>query len=374
MWCVIHMLRFPQDGDAYYNNGVLMAKILDKAKFGGAPTTRLPALSGPSQVVSTEQYCKLFAKACVASYRRCLKVDPKSRPGYINIIGSLERNEPKGWYEEVHDLATLAVQNGIWFNKWQRPPHFVSTLVAKPFHDPKDFQMCHALEEKYPVIRAEYDAYIDKLTNRKDWDDSDTTPGLGDVGARDGALHDGGLRKSGNWREVPLFTNGTLQREYAALFPETVNILQQHCRDATGLALCCGGDVIFSVLTPGTRLRPHCGPSNCRLTCHLGIRVPRTLEQGCRIRVAAEPPRGWNEGQCIIFDDSFEHEVIYDEAGTYETYPGDRVVLLANFWHTDFEFKNDPQWRQRSDEVMASTEVESLPKTALMKAAHVDNP
>merc|ERR1712139_458139 len=108
--------------------------------------------------------------------------------------------------------------------------------------------------------------------------------------------------------------NGTLQRDYAGLFPETVGILQRHCRDATGLAFCMGGDVIFSVLTPGTRLRPHCGPSNSRLTCHLGIRVPRTLEQGCKIRVAADAPRGWEEGRCLVFDDSFEHEVFAREA------------------------------------------------------------
>lgn len=36
----------------------------------------------------------------------------------------------------------------------------------------------------------------------------------GDVGNRPGALHDGGLRKSGKWQEVPLFTNCTIQREY----------------------------------------------------------------------------------------------------------------------------------------------------------------
>lgn len=366
MWCVIHMVRFPQDGDAYYNAGVLLNKMSDNAKFGGARTIRLPALSGEAKVVPTEQYCSLFSKAAVASYRRCLKLDPKSRAGYINLIGSLERNEPKGWYDQVHEVAAAATKNGVWYNIWQRPPHFVSSLLAKPFHDPQDFEMCRSLEDHYLVIREEYSAYIEKLTNRKDWDDTDTTPGLGDVGAREGALHDGGLRKSGKWREVPLFTNGTLNRDYAALFPKTVSILQQHCRDATGLALCCGGDVIFSVLTPGTVLRPHCGPSNSRLTCHLAIKVPRSLEQGCHLRVAVEPPRGWEEGRCLVFDDSFEHEVIYAEAPSHEPYPGERVVLLANFWHPDFEFKNDPQWRQRSDELMANVDVESLPKTALM--------
>ncbi|CAE8687687.1 unnamed protein product, partial [Polarella glacialis] len=132
-------------------------------------------------------------------------------------------------------------------------------------------------------------------------------------------------------------------------------------------AFCGGGDVIFSVLTPGTRLRPHCGPSNARLTCHMGIKVPKTLEQGCRMRVAAEEPRGWQEGKCVVFDDSFEHEVIYDEAKSHESYPGDRVVLLANFWHPDFTFKNDPDWRTKSDELMASVGVETLPKTSMMK-------
>ena len=41
-----------------------------------------------------------------------------------------------------------------------------------------------------------------------------TLEASGDVGNRPGALHDGGLRKSGKWQEVPLFTNCTIQREY----------------------------------------------------------------------------------------------------------------------------------------------------------------
>merc|ERR1712194_226778 len=198
-------------------------------------------------------------------------------------------------------------------------------------------------------------------------DDSDTTPGMGDVGARAGALHDGGLTKSGRWREVPLSTNCTLQREYAEYFPETVQLLQAHCRDAMGLALCGGGDVILSSLAPGTRLRPHCGPSNSRLTCHMGIKVPKTKE-GCWIRVAGEEPRGWEEGRCMVFDDSFEHEVVYEEASVHEAYPGDRVVLLANFWHPEFEFKNDPDWWAKSDKYLSSVDLETLPKTTLMVA------
>jgi len=369
MWSVICILRFPKDSDAYYNQGVLLSKMSDAAKFGGAPMSRLPSLEGKAKMVPTEQYCSLFSRASASYYRRCLKVDPKQRPAYINLIGCLERNEPTGWYEEVHDIAVNAVKNGIWYNRWQRPPHFVPQLEAKPWHNPQDFELCRRLEEYADVIRGEYEAYMTKLANRKDWDDSDTTPGPGDVGGRAGALHDGGLKKSGRWREVPLFANMQLQKEYATYFPETVRVLQTYCRDATGLALCGGGDVIFSSLAPGTRLRPHCGPSNSRLTCHLGIRIPRTKEQGCFVRVAAEEPRGWEEGKTILFDDSFEHEVQFHEGSPQDPYPGERVVLLVNFWHKDFEFKNDPEWRNKSDEMMRTVDVETLPKTAVVKAA-----
>mmetsp|Transcript_67011 Transcript_67011/g.125200 ORF Transcript_67011/g.125200 Transcript_67011/m.125200 type:complete len:644 (-) Transcript_67011:31-1962(-) len=368
MWSIITILRLPHDPDGYYNQGVLLVKQSDKAKFGGAPKTLLPSLEkGKGRYVTTEQYCSLFTKAACSYYRRALKEDPKQRAANINLIGTLERNEPQGWYEEVHAVAATAVRGGIWYDVWQRPPHFVPGLLAKPWHVPSEYAIARALEEHYPTIRAEYDAYIGKLESRKDWDDSDLTPGLGDVGNRPGALHDGGLTKSGRWCEVPLVTNTAVQREYADLFPQTLQVLRQSCQDALGLAFCGGGDIIFSVLKPGTRLRPHCGPSNARLTCHLGIHIPRSCDQGSYIRVAAEKPRGWEEGRCIVFDDSFEHEVVYPEAEAGAPYPGDRVVLLANFWHPDFAFKNHPEWREKSDVAMAAVELESLPKTAIMK-------
>jgi hypothetical protein len=49
-----------------------------------------------------------------------------------------------------------------------------------------------------------------------------------------------------------------------------------------------GGEILFSILEPGTHLRPHCGPSNNRLTVHLGLMIP----PGCTIRVAGET-REW---------------------------------------------------------------------------------
>lgn len=38
--------------------------------------------------------------------------------------------------------------------------------------------------------------------------------------------------------------------------------------------------------------------------------------------------RAWREGECLLFDDSFDHEVVHQ--GDRE-----RVVLLIDYWHPD---------------------------------------
>ena len=55
----------------------------------------------------------------------------------------------------------------------------------------------------------------------------------------------------------------------------------------------------------------------------------------CRIRVGNEW-REWTEGKCLIFDDSFEHEVVYDATEAAASGEAqDRIVLLLRFWHPD---------------------------------------
>ena len=49
----------------------------------------------------------------------------------------------------------------------------------------------------------------------------------------------------------------------------------------------------------------------------------------CRIRVGSEWHE-WREGECLIFDESFEHEVVHDGAD-------DRIVLIVDLWHPDLD-------------------------------------
>jgi len=75
----------------------------------------------------------------------------------------------------------------------------------------------------------------------------------------------------------------------------------------------------FSRLAPGTHIRPHVGWVRTVYRSHLGLIVP----DGCGMRVGSET-RSWREGECLIFDDTVEHEA-WNRAGHT------RVVLLFDF-------------------------------------------
>ena len=78
---------------------------------------------------------------------------------------------------------------------------------------------------------------------------------------------------------------------------------------------------MFSILSPRKHILDHRGPYKGVLRYHLGLIVPEDAE-ACRIRVG-EDIRHWEEGESMIFDDTFNHEVWND---TDET----RVVLFVD--------------------------------------------
>jgi aspartyl/asparaginyl beta-hydroxylase (cupin superfamily) len=81
--------------------------------------------------------------------------------------------------------------------------------------------------------------------------------------------------------------------------------------------------VIFSALDPGGHIAPHCASYNWIVTAHLGLSVP----ENCGLRVGSET-RTWEEGKCLVFDVSFEHEAWNRGDHT-------RFVLLVNLWHPE---------------------------------------
>jgi aspartyl/asparaginyl beta-hydroxylase (cupin superfamily) len=75
----------------------------------------------------------------------------------------------------------------------------------------------------------------------------------------------------------------------------------------------------FSIMAPGTYIRPHVGYTNTVLRCHLGLIVP----DGCGIEVDGET-RHWEEGKCLVFDDTALHSAWNDS-------DSQRVILLIDF-------------------------------------------
>ncbi len=87
----------------------------------------------------------------------------------------------------------------------------------------------------------------------------------------------------------------------------------------------------FSILAPGTHIPDHRGVTKALITCHLGLIVPK--DGDVRMRVADQIVR-WGEGEMLVFDDTYRHEVWNDSNAT-------RVVLLI---HIDRPLRQPGKW------------------------------
>lgn len=128
------------------------------------------------------------------------------------------------------------------------------------------------------------------------------------------------LAGSKDWLAVHLYNSGRPELEALKLFPGTIEALEQApLFRLDGRPL----EVLFSILQPGTRIPPHYGMSNSRLTVHLPLVVP----EDCSVTVNGER-RGARQGECLLFDDSYLHEA--ENAS-----PEVRVVLIFEIAHPE---------------------------------------
>ncbi len=114
------------------------------------------------------------------------------------------------------------------------------------------------------------------------------------------------------WRSFFLVGYGTPIADNLARCPRTAAVLAQ----VPGL-----NSGFFSILKPGTHIPAHRGVTKGLLTCHLGLQVPRS--GALRMNVGLETV-GWGEGETLVFDDTWRHEVWNDTEQT-------RIVLLVQF-------------------------------------------
>lgn len=122
----------------------------------------------------------------------------------------------------------------------------------------------------------------------------------------------------GSWRVRKFYDNGERVEHTFKRYPTLGKILE-NIELPSDI-----GECQVSALAPGGRIAPHHGPLNGILVGHLAIRIP---DGDCKIRVGLTA-RGWQRGRCLVFDDSFEHEV-WNRTDEF------RYVVLFNLWHPD---------------------------------------
>ena len=236
-----------------------------------------------------------------------------------------------------------AARRGVFPSQYQRPRETLPGLAARPFWELSELPSPVAagvatLQRSWRAIRQEglallrtgaFTAEPERLTDRG-WDQL--------------VLWD-----HGHWNQQ--LCSGPAASTCAVLsrLSRTPENDEQH----PYIDLSGRGQVKFSLLRPGTSILPHTGTTNARLRLHLGLRVPVSAADGHEdrhqfwIRVADKPPRGWADGQALILDDSFEHELFASPSaceGANETCADPsaeteadaaRLILIVDLKHPD---------------------------------------
>ena len=198
-----------------------------------------------------------------------------------------------------------------------RPHHELHAYMpglgaTEPFLDPNQLELCKLLSDNYDVITKEYEALLEERFDRKGKDRFQSVTSM---------------NYESGWKTMVLFYNGHRIKDFPYhLCPVTARIME-----SVPLAGRIAG---FNRQQPQSGIPLHSDGNNMWLTCQMGIKVPPKIanEAGeevpsAHIRVGPET-RHWEEGQCLLYDTTYEHE-------TFNAHPTEeRVVLHVDFFNT----------------------------------------
>lgn len=168
-----------------------------------------------------------------------------------------------GRQDEAQAVYRDAAAKKIFLSPDQRSLYNVQHLVSRPFWTIAESGYKHqfrTLEENWRQIREEAMNTLNEQGYFVDEAES--------------------LRDFGDWKQFELFARGQKNTKNCAKAPITCKLIEAFPE----ARLCKRGQVKFSVMHPNTHVWPHCGPTNCRLRAHLGLKVPT----GAQLRVANE--------------------------------------------------------------------------------------
>lgn len=169
----------------------------------------------------------------------------------------------------------------------------------RPVFDTRQFAWITAVEADWRKVRSELDALMEYREAMPNFQDI-----LREVRS---------IQKDDQWKTFFLKGVGMNCRANAQRCPETMKVLQAIPGCTTAF---------FSILSPHKHIPPHRGAWAGVLRLHLGLIVPEPRER-CHIRIA-DQNHTWQEGRCLVFDDTYNHQVWNDTDGV-------RVVLFVDF-------------------------------------------
>jgi len=160
---------------------------------------------------------------------------------------------------------------------------FAALFTAnKPILEEDEFGLGGILKANHAVFLEEYQRYAlqREVHNLKDFYKVKTD-----------------LKNDDNWKALPIVLFGYSLKENASQFQGTVHALEQ-------MPGCCG--IMFSVLLPGKHIPPHQGIYKGVYRCLYTLQVEKGGD--CWIRIGNEK-KYFKEGECIVFDETVDHEV-----------------------------------------------------------------
>ncbi|MGL5944454.1 MAG: aspartyl/asparaginyl beta-hydroxylase domain-containing protein [Waterburya sp.] len=158
-----------------------------------------------------------------------------------------------------------------------------SLVATTPFLESSQFSWVSLLESNWQVIKEELNLILHYTEH---------LPSFQDISPDQARITQDNL-----WKTFFLYGYGVKMQRNCDYCPQTTQIIEQ----IPGLKT-----AFFSILLPDKHIPEHRGPYKGVLRCHLPLKVPQAKEQ-CGIRVAQEI-RHWEEGKCLVFDDSYPHE------------------------------------------------------------------
>ncbi len=186
------------------------------------------------------------------------------------------RNKRRKLIKKVGKTIIRSIANDFMANQ--------SLVRDSPVFDASQFAWVKTLEDNWQAMRVELDAVLLH---------KELIPAFHQVSPDQTRIS-----KGDNWKTFPLMVFRETSAVNCKRCPQTAAVLET----IPGLQ-----NAWFSILAPGYHIPAHRGITKAVLRVQLGLKIPKD-RQNCTMRVD-NVNFSWQEGKCVVLDDSYEHEV-----------------------------------------------------------------